>query len=218
MLPTLTLDLLKIAAKGFSQELSAKQIPELYDSTDVKAVGTYVEQLFRRYLQERFQFQDGNSASGIDLPELLVDLKATSVNQPQSSSPFKDASQKIYGLGYHLMIFVYDKQDDPVQHTARLEILHVIFVHQGRTADYQTSVGIANSLDRQGNVDDLVAFFEERHLPLDEVGRQNLAARVMKDRPEIGYLTISNALQWRLQYGRAIEEAGTVEGLEDLGI
>jgi len=29
----------------------------------------------------------------------------------------------------------------------------------------------------------------------------------------IGYLTISNALQWRLQYSRVIEQAGKVEGV-----
>ena len=27
-------------------------------------------------------------------------------------------------------------------------------------------------------------------------------------RPRLGYLTISNALQWRLQYSRVIEQAG----------
>ena len=31
--------------------------------------------------------------------------------------------------------------------------------------------------------------------------------------PSAAYLTISNALQWRLQYRRAIEKAGPVEGL-----
>jgi hypothetical protein len=28
-----------------------------------------------------------------------------------------------------------------------------------------------------------------------------------------GYLTVSNALQWRLQYGRVIAEAGKVDGI-----
>jgi hypothetical protein len=28
--------------------------------------------------------------------------------------------------------------------------------------------------------------------------------------------TVSNALQWRLQYGRAIGVVGTIEGVEDL--
>jgi hypothetical protein len=29
----------------------------------------------------------------------------------------------------------------------------------------------------------------------------------------LGYLTISNALQWRRQYGRVIVEAGLVDGI-----
>ena len=32
--------------------------------------------------------------------------------------------------------------------------------------------------------------------------------------PELGYLTISNALQWRLQYSRVIETAGYVAGIQ----
>ena len=58
--------------------------------------------------------------------------------------------------------------------------------------------------------------YEERNLPLDEIGRNVLADRIMHEPPEIGYLTVSNALQWRLQYGRAIGVVGTIEGVEDL--
>jgi hypothetical protein len=56
----------------------------------------------------------GNAASGIDLPsaDILTDIKVTSIKQPQSSCPFKDVKQKIYGLGYNLLVFVYDKKDD----------------------------------------------------------------------------------------------------------
>ena len=31
--------------------------------------------------------------------------------------------------------------------------------------------------------------------------------------PALGYLTISNALQWRLQYRRVLEHAGKVDGI-----
>ena len=55
---------------------------------------------------KKYDFDGGNSASGIDLPELEVDIKTTSINQPQSSCPFKSARQKIYGLGYNLLVFV----------------------------------------------------------------------------------------------------------------
>ena len=218
MLPELTLPLLKASAKDFAHELSSEPISDLFGTTDGKAVGTYVEQKFRRYLESRFSFIPGNSASGIDIPELQVDLKATSVTQPQSSCPFKDASQKVYGLGYHLLVFVYNKTDDPAAQAANLNILHVVFVERGQTADWQTTKGIVDILDRAGNKDDLVAFLEERNLPLDEIGRNQLAERILHNRPGIGYLTISNALQWRLQYARVIGVAGKVEGVEDLHV
>ncbi|MEH2468415.1 hypothetical protein [Nostoc sp.] len=40
----------------------------------------------------------------------------------------------------------------------------------------------------------------------------------MQQPPEIGYLTISNALQWRLQYSRIIQVATTTTtvGVENL--
>ena len=36
----------------------------------------------------------------------------------------------------------------------------------------------------------------------------------LSHRPAVGYLTISNALQWRLQYSRVIEQAGRVGGVQ----
>lgn len=63
------------------------------------------------------------------------------------------------------------------------------------------SRGILEILRQDGNKDDLVAFLEEHLLPLDEAGRNRLAGRILKEPPTQGYLTVSNALQWRLQYG-----------------
>src|SRR5207245_234350 len=131
--------------------------------------------------------------------------------------PFKDASQKVYGLGYHLLVFVYEKQDDPDLRAARLHIKNVIFIHKDRTGDWQSTRSILEIIQRDGNKDDIVAFLEDRHFPLDEIGRENLAKRLLLQQPALGYLTISNALQWRLQYGRAINAAaqGVVEGVEN---
>ena len=54
-------------------------------------------------------------------PGLFVDIKVTSAKQPQSSARFKSARQKIFGLGYSLLIFVYDKVDDSTNRTANLK-------------------------------------------------------------------------------------------------
>lgn len=210
----LTVDSLKSEARAFAVCESAHREKSLFGVTDGKAVGTYLEHRFQESLQARYDYVRGNSAKGIDFPKLGVDIKVTSIRQPQSSCPFKSARQKVYGLGYSLLVFVYDKKDDRKSKSATLTIKHVIFVEAGRTADFQTSSGILKILDNSGNQDDLVAFMTERFLPVDEVQASNLAKEILKKRPEIGYLTISNALQWRLQYTRVIEKAGGVTGVE----
>jgi hypothetical protein len=56
-------------------------------------------------------------------------------------------------------------------------------------------------------IDDLMAFMLDRNLPVDEIEAANIADEIMVNPPLQGFLTISNALQWRLQYGRVIEQA-----------
>lgn len=216
----LTIALLKKEAGNFLRELNATPIAELYGTTDGKAVGTYVEQAFKQYLKVKYSYTPGSAASGIDFPDLEVDLKVTSIRQPQSSCPFRDASQKVYGLGYHLLVFVYEKTDDRQLQAAALNFHHAVFVDRERTGDYQTTLGLREILQRDGNQDDVVGFLEDRQLPLDEIGREALADRIIKQPPPLGYITISNALQWRLQYRRIINKAieGTTAGLENISI
>jgi hypothetical protein len=108
--PTLlTLETLRREAIEFAKAESKYPEPSLFGVTDGKAVGTYLEHKFQAYLQSRYEYVRGSSAKGIDFPELDVDIKVTSIRQPQSSCPFKTARQKIYGLGYSLLVFVYDK-------------------------------------------------------------------------------------------------------------
>jgi hypothetical protein len=212
--PDLTVDLLRREAKDFAAMESRYPEPALFGVTDGKAVGTYLEHKFQAYLEERYTYEVGNSASGIDFPGLEVDMKVTSITQPQSSCPFKAARQKIFGLGYSLIIFVYTKTDDEQTKTGTLRIDHTIFVEKQRTGDYQMTRGIKAILDNKGNADDLVAFMHDRMLPIDDIEARNIATELLGGaRIEQGYLTISNALQWRLQYGRVIAEAGQVDGI-----
>ncbi|BAY20343.1 putative Type II restriction enzyme NspV [Calothrix sp. NIES-2100] len=214
----LTLSSLKTAARDFCTVISATQIPNLYGVTDGKAVGTYVEFTFNQYLSINYEYTIGSAALGIDFPELEVDLKVTSIRQPQSSCPFRNASQKVYGLGYHLLIFAYEKIDEHSSRTANLNFQNVVFVAREQTGDYQTTYGLREILRRHGNKEDVIAFLEERNFPLDEIGREVLAERILQQPPEMGYLTISNALQWRLQYSRIIQVATTTTtiGVENL--
>lgn len=209
----LTVQSLTKEAQAFAVRESKHRERSLFGVTDGKAVGTYLEHKFQHMLKMKYTYIKGSSAKGIDFPRLGVDIKVTSIRQPQSSCPFKSARQKVYGLGYSLLVFVYDKKDDRKTRTATLNIKHVVFVEAGRTADYQTTTGITKILDNSGNNDDLVAFMSERFLPLDDIQAHQLAEDILKKRPNVGYLTISNALQWRLQYSRVIENAGKVAGV-----
>ena len=113
-----------------------------------------------------------------------------------------------------MLVFVYEKTDIARKRTGNLRVLHTIFVDSTRTADFQTTSGLRRILENSANADDVIAFLQERFLPIDDIQAQALAEEILATPPEVGYLTISNALQWRLQYGRVIAQAGRVEGLQ----
>ena len=205
---------LSLEAGRFAEFESSRSEPALFGTTDGKAIGTYVEHRFRDYLDERYIYEKGGSASGIDFPFLNIDMKVTRMTQPQSSCPFKSARQKIYGLGYSLLVFVYEKTDDLATQTGSLDFLHTVLVDESRTADYQTTTGILSIIENEGNTDDLMSFMQDRSLPMDDIQALQLAQELLLNPPRVGYLAISNALQWRLQYQRILNQAGQVEGIQ----
>lgn len=212
----LTLASLFDVAKEFANRMSVGNHPSLLGVTDGKAVGTYVEHSFETLLEETYpDVRIGNSAKGIDLPDSRIecDIKVTSIRQPQSSCPYRDTRQKIYGLGYNLLLFVYEKQDGGPE--SRLIFHHVALIERHRTADYTLTRMIRNMLDVGANMEDMIALFEDRNLPGDDVTLRQLAEEVLSRPPEQGYLTISNALQWRLQYSHAIVLKNRVEGVSN---
>src|SRR5665213_279438 len=216
--PPLTVDILQSEAATFSAIESIYPEPSLYGVTDGKAVGTYLEHKFRAYLETRYSFAPCNSASGVDFPELQVDMKVTSIWQPQSSCPFWSARQKIFGLGYALLVFVYDKTDDSKTTTSTLNILHTVFVEPHRTGDFQMTRLIRQMLENEAIAEDLVALMTDRNLPLDDVEASSIADELLQKPPEQGYLPIFNALRLQLQYKRVITQAGNVEGIHELRV
>lgn len=209
----LTIELLCQEATAFAEVESTYPEPSLYGVTDGKAIGTYIEHKFRAHLEAKYTFAPSSSAIGIDFPDLQVDIKVTAITQPQSSCPFKSARQKIFGLGYALLVFVYEKTDDPKTTTAILNILHTVFIEEHRTADFTMTRLIRQHLEVGCNAEDLIGLMHDKNLPVDEIEANNIAEELLKKPCEQGYLTISNALQWRLQYARVIEQAGKVEGI-----
>lgn len=209
----ITLDDLKNEAKIFCEEQSTLNHTELIGVTDGKAVGTYVEHRFQNYLNNKYEIKIGSSAKGIDLPDddIITDIKVTSIAQPQSSCPFQNARQKIYGLGYNLLVFVYKKCDTP--DTCTLNFQYCTFIDSSRTADFTITKRLREMIDDGANKEDIISFLVDRNVPGDEIVYSDLADEILKKKPEQGYLTISNALQWRLQYTRVIALKNEVEGV-----
>ena len=189
-------------ALAFSDLFCAIHHPKLAGTTDGKAVGTYIESRFKQHLRERQFFvnddDEGSAAKGIDLPGLSTDIKVTSARQPQSSAPFRDFRQKIEGLGYHLMLFVYVKDEDEVEFTS------VRFIPAELTADFQTTNYLRHLINEGAELEDLVAYLQDRQVPAEESSLIAYAEQLLERPPQQGYLTISNALQWRLQYKRIV--------------
>lgn len=215
MKPALTISFLIKAAKEFCQKESAQPNASLYGVTDGKAVGTFIEHAFQTHLSVNYLVETGNSARGIDLPgsDINTDIKVTSITQPQSSCPFKDARQKIFGLGYNLLVFVYEKKDDAASKTTLLNFVSCNFISKERTGDFLTTRILRQMLDNEANEEEIIAFLLDRNIPADEIALAQLARQILQTPPEQSYLTISNALQWRLQYGRIVGLKESVQGI-----
>ncbi len=166
-------------------------------------------------MSHNYNNEIGSSAHGIDLPseDIFTDIKVTSIKQPQSSCPFKDAKQKIFGLGYNLLVFVYDKTDDPKTKTSMMNFVSCSFISNERTADYTTTYRLREMIKDGANVADIVAFLNDKNIPADDITLTQIAEQILNNPPKQGYLTISNALQWRLQYQRIVDLDKDVSGI-----
>jgi hypothetical protein len=215
MKPKLTIEALIRESQAFCERESSYDNKDLFGVTDGKAVGTFIEHKFTGYLKENYDILIGSSANGIDMPsdDIATDIKVTSIEQPQSSCPFRNARQKIYGLGYNLLLFVYQKTDNPAKKVSRLDFVSCSFIYKHKTADYQTTKTIRQMLENNANAEDIVAYLTDRNLPADEITMNHLAKEILNNKPEQGYLTVSNALQWRLQYGRIVKLTESVDGI-----
>ena len=215
MKPVLTIEKLIEESKLFCEKMSKENHTILIGVTDGKAVGTYVEHKFQEYLFAHYITDIGSSAKGIDLPgkNILTDIKVTSITQPQSSCPFKNARQKIFGLGYNLLIFVYEKSD--TADTCMLRFTHCTFVDKSRTADFTITKRLREMVEDGANEDDIIGFLNDKNVPGDEIIYNELAEDILENLPEQGYLTISNALQWSLNYSRVITLNNEISGIKN---
>lgn len=217
ILPKLTIAALQAEAALFAREESVHSESSLYGVTDGRAVSAYIEQKLRAYVASRYEIVADGPAKAITFPELNVDVHVTSEAQPQSLCPFKSARQKVFGLGYSLLVFLYDKTDDGSRRTSQINIRHTIFLDASATGDFTTTYRLREMISDGAGAEDIIAYFMDRNLPVDEIEALAIAEEVLRRKPAQGYITISNVLQWRLQYTHAVRIAGTVAGVARLG-
>lgn len=53
----------------------------------------------------------------------------------------------------------------------------------------------------------------DRNIPADDITLNLLSDAIISKPPTQGYLTISNALQWRLQYSRVVQLKENISGI-----
>lgn len=209
----LTINKLREESINFCKRESNTTHPDLVGVTDGKAVGTYIEHKFEEYLKEKYEVRLGSSARGIDLPdkEINTDIKVTSVKKPQSSSPFKNIEQKVYGLGYNLLVFVYEKTD--INNKCYLDFKHCIFLEADKSGDYNLTKILRLLLKNNAELEDIIEVLEDSNVPGDNQSLETLAKKIINNPPKQGYLTISNAFQWRLKYNNIINSDSEIGGV-----
>ena len=200
----LTVEKLIEESQKFTKHESKITHPKLLGISDGKAIGTYIGRRFKIYLKNKYKFNLGSSAKGIDFPDAHIntDLKVTSIKRPQSSSPFKSIEQKIYGLGHNLLLFVYKKRD--IGNNCYLEFKHCIFIPSEKTGDYTITKKLRQIIEKGGSEREIINLLNDKNIPGDREVLENLSKKILANPPKQGYLTISNALQWRLKYSNAI--------------
>lgn len=65
----------------------------------------------------------------------------------------------------------------------------------------------------KANEEDIIAYLNDKNIPADDITLNKIAKQILRKHPKLGYLTISNALQWRLQYGRVVALSEKVDGI-----
>lgn len=209
----LTINKLKEEAIAFCKHESEISHENLVGITDGKAVGTYIEHKFEEYLKNKYEVTIGSSGKGIDLPDTHIntDIKVTSIKKPQSSTPFKNIEQKIYGLGYNLLILVYKKSD--INDKCYLGFKHCIFLESEKSGDYNLTKILRKLIKLGADENDIIEILEENYIPGDNDDLKILAGKILTNPPKQGYLTISNAFQWRLKYNNLIKFKEEVDGV-----
>jgi len=112
-----------------------------------------------------------------------------------------------------LLVFVYDKADDAKTGRTTLNFVSCSFLEKERTSDFTTTFRLREMIKDGAIKEDIIAYLNDKNIPADDISLQQIADRIIMTKPKQGYLTISNALQWRLQYARIVNLTDRVNGI-----
>lgn len=190
----------------FCAEMESRTVPEDKSGTS-KQIGTYFEKKLRDWFENIHGLvSEGSVAEDIDLPAFNLDVKTTSNRQPQSSSTFDDPGERIVGVDYNILLFIYHKQS--VDGGNKFQIKTCAYIPKERASDYRKSDDAVK----------LVADYREGKLSESELREQleNLTGvgaisdekfeEIKENPPEKGAITITPALQWRFNYNKMVKE------------
>lgn len=78
-----------------------------------------------------------------------------------------------------------------------MHFTHCTFIDKVRTADVTLTRRLREMVYDGANKEDIIGFLQDKNVPGDDIVYNDLADEILDCPPEQGYLTISNALQWR---------------------
>lgn len=96
-----------------------------------------------------------------------------------------------------------------------MEFIHVAFIDKVRTADYTITTRLIQMIQDGALKDDIIGFLSDKGLPGDEIIYDQLADEILNTDIKQGFLTISNALQWRLNYHRILKLNNSIVGVNN---
>jgi hypothetical protein len=195
--PRLTPTRLLEAAHELTHELNSALRGQAITKTSI----TEIERRFHDHLERRFQPDRGSSARGTDLPRLGYDIKVTSTRKPQSSAPYNDPSEKIFGLQYGILVFPYSEPD------GHLVFERPVLIRREETGDRRLTTQLLALKRRRATRRELAAFLSGAEPSLSEAEIVALTERVHREEFQLGRLTLSDARQWRVRFREAIRDA-----------
>ena len=92
------------------------------------------------------------------------------------------------------------------------------------SADINTDIKVTSIKQTQSscpfkdgaNEEDITAYLTDRNIPAEDITLSEISRSIIANPPKQGYLTISNALQWRLQYGRIVKLEKKISGINKI--